>query len=55
MPMITSRQLRQPQPSTMLKYNGLQYPRKDLSANMNLIRNDSELCDRHQVDILERP
>ncbi|MBG1260115.1 hypothetical protein F8S20_13800 [Nostoc sp. BAE] len=51
MPMIKSRQVKQPQSTINLEYSLLHNSNKDSPTNMNLVRTGSELFDFDEADI----
>ncbi|MEA5625596.1 hypothetical protein [Nostoc sp. UHCC 0251] len=51
MPMIISRQVKQPQSTIDLEYSLLHNSNKDSPANINLVRTGSELFDFDEADI----
>ncbi len=51
MPMITSRQLKQPQSMLVFEYLLLHNGRQDSPASINLVRKTPELYDFYEVDI----
>ncbi len=51
MPMIKSRQVKQPQSTIGLEYSLLHNSNKDSPANMSLFRTGSVLFDFHEADI----
>ena len=51
MPMIKSRQVKQPQSTIGLEYSLLHNSNKDSPANINLVRTGSELFDFNEADI----
>jgi hypothetical protein len=51
MPMIISRQVKQPQSTIGLEYSLLHNSNKDSPANINLFRTGSVLFDFHEADI----
>ncbi|MBC6430625.1 hypothetical protein FM036_07190 [Nostoc sp. HG1] len=51
MPMIKSRQVKQPQSTIGFEYSLLHNSNKDSPANMSLVRTGSELFDFDEVDI----
>ncbi len=51
MPMITSRQIKQPQSPLVLEYFLLHNGRNDLPVGFRLVSKIPELCDFYEVDI----
>ncbi len=51
MPMTTSRQIKQPQPTLVSQYFLLHNGRKDLPANINLVRRNPDLFDFYEPNI----
>ncbi|BAZ30949.1 hypothetical protein NIES4074_34170 [Cylindrospermum sp. NIES-4074] len=51
MPMITSRQLKQPQSQLVLEYLLLHNGRKDSPTAINMVRTTPELLDFYEIEI----
>ncbi|MGF1936882.1 MAG: hypothetical protein RM347_021260 [Nostoc sp. ChiQUE02] len=51
MPMIKSRQVKQPQSTIVLEYSLLHNGKNDSPVNINLVRTGTELFDFYEADI----